>query len=144
MNLRRIAARLDERFGNLFPIALKLGVVALVWGVAWFDYKEPGYGKFYDPLPWYLIDKVRGDFGICPEVNGAIVVPFAEGLTQFINADTTLEGIQRKLGKPICHIAKDQVYIFRLSSIFGQKLMLKAKFNKENKATNYEILRSGK
>jgi hypothetical protein len=141
MRLRRAAARLDEKLGGVMPIALKLGVIALVWGAAYFDYKEPGLGKFYDPLPWHLIDQVRGDFGICPEVDGAIAVPFAEGLAGFINTDTSLEGIQRKLGQPICHIAKDRVYVFRLSSIFGQNLMLKARFNEDNKATNYEILR---
>jgi hypothetical protein len=144
MRLRRAAARLDERLGGIIPLALKLGVVALVWGAAYLDYKEPGLGKFYDPLPWHLIDQVRGDFGICPEVDGAMTVPFAQGLAEFINSDTSLEGIQRRLGKPICHIAKDQVYVFRLSSIFGQELMLKAKFNDQNKATNYEILRKGK
>lgn len=141
MHLRRIAARLDERFGGLFPIALKFGVVALVWGAAFFDYKEPGFGKFYDPLPWFLIDQVRGDFGICPEIEGAIVVPFASGLAEFVNADTSLEGIQRKLGKPVCYIARDQVYVFRLSTVFGQNLLLKAKFNDQNKATSYDILR---
>ena len=140
-NLRRIAARLDEKLPGVISIALKLSLVAIVWGAAYLDYKEPGFGKFAS-VPWQQwVDFAKEKSNICPEVDGAIAVPFAPGLANFINADTSLEGIQKSLGKPLCHSEQDKAYVFRLSVVFGQNLLLKVVVNDKALVKSYEILR---
>jgi hypothetical protein len=120
---------------------LQLGIVGAVWGVAYFDLKEPGYLKFDDPVPWSAIDRLMGNWGECPK-GDALIVPGILSIVQFLQMPSTLEDWRRRLGQPTCHNTEGnkEIYVWKLQPLFNQQLFLRIEFS-NNIATGYQFLK---
>lgn len=139
--MSRLIDRLDVCINRWGRRALHLGIVAAVWGAAYCDLREPGYLKFYDPIPWSQIDRFVGNWGECPQAD-VLKVPGIASITKFLQMPSTLEDWRRRLGQPTCHSSEPgkEVYIWKLQALFNQQLFLRIEFT-NNAATGYEFLK---
>ena len=137
----RFIDRIDVFLNHWGRRALQLGIIAGVWSVAYFDLKEPGYLKFYDPIPWNAIDRLVGNWGECPNAD-ALKVPGIPSIVQFLQMPSTREDWRRRLGQPACYHSENgkEIYIWKLQALFNQQLFLQIEF-KDNAATGYEFLK---
>lgn len=139
--MKRLIDRLDVFINRWGRRTLQIGCIAAVWGAAYLDLKEPGYLKFYDPIPWSQIDRLVGNWGECPAAD-ALKVPGVPTIAKLFQAPSTLEDWRRRLGEPTCHSVEGdkQIYIWKLQPLFGQQLFLRIEFV-NNAATGYEFLK---
>lgn len=120
---------------------VQIGLIGLCWGAAYLDLKQPGYMHFYDPIPWQMIDRVKGDWGTCPSIDKAVKVPGITAIANLFQALNTYDDWKHRLGEPACHEEADgyQLYTWKIARPAGY--FVRIKFDKDGKAQSYEFLR---